>query len=131
MAYSISSPVKITLVAAADLSGQQSRFVKLTADGRVEAVTATTDRAIGVLENKPKAGQEAEISVVGTVKMIASAALAVGTSVVPAADGRAAAQAAPAAGTTVPNYGTVLLANTAANGYVTVVVNAANISRFA
>lgn len=126
MAYGISSPVKITLVAAADLSGLQGRFVKLDANGLAAAVTGTTDRVVGVLENKPKAGQEAEISVLGTTKMVASAALAVGKSLATAADGRAAA-AVETAGTA--NVGTVLTANTAAGGWVTVLVNCVNQTR--
>lgn len=126
MAYQMSTPVKITLVAAADLATSHGKFVKLDATGKVVAVAATTDRVIGVLCNKPKNGQEAEVAVLGVTKMVASAALAVGKSLATAADGRAAA-ALETAGTA--NLGTVLVANTAADGWVTVSVNCVNQTR--
>lgn len=132
MAVQGPTPLKITnLVAAADLASSHGKFVKLDANGKVVAVAATTDRPIGVLCNKPLSGQEAEVVAIGQTKMIASAALAIGANLVPSADGRAAAQAAPAAGTTVPNYGLVLSANTAAGGWVTVLVNTTNSALFA
>lgn len=125
MAYDQQQPVKITLVAAADLTTSFGKFVKIVA-GQAAAVTAGADRAIGVLANKPKAGQEAEIVVLGVTKMIASAAMAVGDSVGNTADGRAVTNNTAAS---VNNLGTVLLANSAANGFVTVTVNCLNQTR--
>ena len=40
--------------AAADLSANQFYAVKLSADHTVNLCTAATDRAIGILQNKPK-----------------------------------------------------------------------------
>ena len=125
MAFDQSQSVKITLVASADLTTSFGKFVKMTA-GQAAAVTATTDRVIGVLCNKPKLGQEAEILVLGTVKIVGSAAMAVGDSVAISADGRAAT-ALNTVG--LANLGTVLLANSAANGFVTALVNCVNQTR--
>ena len=79
MAYEISNySVKVTLEAAADLSAKQYMFVKLDSSGKAAAVTANTDRAIGVLQNAPTAGQEAEVLVVGGTKLVAGEAIAEG-----------------------------------------------------
>ena len=132
MAVQGPTPLKLTnLVAAADLSASHGKFVKLDAAGKVVAVEAVTDRPVGILQNKPKAGQEAEVVALGQTKMLASAALAIGASLVTSADGRAAAQAAPAAGTTVPNYGLVMSTSTGANVWVTVMVNTVNSALYA
>lgn len=79
MAYEISNySVKVTLVAAADLSAKQYHFVKLDSSGQAAVITANTDRAIGVLQNAPTAGQEAEVLVVGGTKLVAGEAVAEG-----------------------------------------------------
>lgn len=79
MAYEISNySVKVTLVAAADLSAKQYHFVKLDSSGKAAAIAANTDRAIGVLQNAPLAGQEAEVLVVGGTKLVAGEAVAEG-----------------------------------------------------
>ena len=125
MAYQQSEAVKITLVANSDLSLAQGKFVKLVG-GKADLVTATTDRVIGVLDNKPKLGQEAAIIVLGTTKMVASVTMAVGDSLATAVDGRAATALTTAG---LANLGTVLLANTVAGGWVTVLVNCVNQTR--
>lgn len=125
MAFNQSHAVKITLVAAADLSAAHGRFVKMVA-GQAALITATTDRPIGVLCNKPKAGQEAEIFVLGTCKIVGATALANGDSVAVAADGRAAVAAVTAG---AANVGTVLLANSAPGGFVTAMINCVNQTR--
>lgn len=124
MAVQGPTPLKLTnLVAAADLSASHGKFVKLDAAGKVVAVAAATDRAIGILANKPKANQEAEVVALGQSKMIAGAALTVGTRLAPTADGSAGAAPTPAAGTTQDNYGLVLSPAAAAGEWVTVMVN--------
>jgi hypothetical protein len=72
MAYEISNySVKVTLVAAADLSAKQYHFVKLDNTGKAAAVSAITDIPVGVLQNAPTAGQEAEVLVSGGTKLVA------------------------------------------------------------
>lgn len=72
MAYEFSpAAVKTTLKAGEDLSGKQYHFVKIdNGDGTVKAVSAATDKPIGVLQNDPKAGQAAEVTIVGGTKVV-------------------------------------------------------------
>lgn len=77
MAFEYPQPLKITRVAKVDLSAKQFYAVKLAAlaaaysDGledQVDIVADDTDIPIGILQNKPKAGMEAEICVIGLTK---------------------------------------------------------------
>ena len=67
--------VLASYVAGADLSAKQYTFVKLDTAGAVVAVAAVTDIPIGVLQNAPKAGETAEVVVVGGTKVVASASI--------------------------------------------------------
>jgi hypothetical protein len=79
MAFEFSNySVKITRVAGADLSALQYTFVKLSTTDTVVTCTAATDIPIGVLQNAPTSGQEAEILVVGGTKLTAGATIAIG-----------------------------------------------------
>lgn len=82
------------LVAGADLSGAQYRFVKLSASKTVVACAAVTDKPIGILQNDPLQGQEATVASAGVSKLVGSAALGFGASVGTSADGRGAAYTA-------------------------------------
>ena len=78
MAYQIPGYCIGTLLAGEDLSSAQFTFVKLGANGRVTQVDATTDdKIIGVLQNKPKEGQPADICILGVTKVEAKRAVAV------------------------------------------------------
>jgi hypothetical protein len=71
MAYEISNySVKVTLVAGADLSAKQYTFVKLNSSGQAIACAAATDLPIGILQNAPTSGQEAEVLVSGGSKLV-------------------------------------------------------------
>lgn len=88
MAYDNPS-ILITLEAAADLSASQFRGVKVTAAQTCNAVSASTDRAIGVLQNKPSAaGRAATIVTEGITKAEAGAAIAAGAVVMFNASGK-------------------------------------------
>lgn len=79
MAYEFSSySVKVSLVAGADLSAAQFKFVKLNSSGDVVLAAATTDRPIGVLQNAPLSGQEAEVLIVGGTKLVAGGSITEG-----------------------------------------------------
>jgi hypothetical protein len=71
MAFEFSNAaVKTTFTAGEDLSAKQFHFVKIdNGDGEVVAVSAATDRPIGVLQNAPTAGQAAEVTIVGGTKV--------------------------------------------------------------
>ncbi len=79
------------LVAGADLSGSQYRFVKPGAtEGKVAAITAATDRPIGVLLDAPSAdGKLAEVASFEITEVTAGAAVAYGAEVQTDAQGRA------------------------------------------
>ena len=131
MAYEISNySVKVTLVAAADLSALQYTFVKLNSSGQVAAVSGATDLPIGVLQNAPTAGQEAEVLVVGGTKIKAGAAIGEGAQVGTSAAGKAVALTA---GTDTTKYvaGTLLTESAADGNIVTAVINCANPHRAA
>jgi hypothetical protein len=72
MAFEISNyAVKISRVAGADLSAKQYHFVEMDAAGLVTVCNGAGDTPIGVLQNAPKQGQEAEVLVVGGTKVVA------------------------------------------------------------
>jgi hypothetical protein len=114
------------VVAADDLSANQFRFVRVkniavvpgTRNGlEIESVASLGDQAVGVLQNKPLAGEAATVAITGSVtKVIASVAITAGADVSAAADGRA---------TTSNTYvvGTCLTASTAANEVISVYLN--------
>lgn len=76
MAAAIEAQVSLRighLVAASDLSAAQFKLVKMTTTG-VAVCAATTDKPIGVLMNKPTAGQPCTIYVTGVFSVIAGVA---------------------------------------------------------
>lgn len=78
-----------------DLSADQFRFVDLDAAnstsgvGNVILPTVAGQKAIGVLQNKPTAGQTAEVWILGISKVVAGAAVAAGDLVATDNQGRA------------------------------------------
>lgn len=77
--------------AAADLSAKQYHFVTIDASGDIAAITAFSDKPVGVLQNKPDAaGVEAKVMYLGQTKISSDAALNEGEGIAPAADGQAA-----------------------------------------
>jgi hypothetical protein len=123
MAFEFSNySVKITRVADGDLSASQYRFVKLSTTDKVAVCTGATDIPIGVLQNAPTSGQEAEVLIIGGTKIEAGEALAIGDALGIVANGRGAA----ANTTTEYTLGTVLAAVAAAGEVATAVINCAN-----
>ena len=123
MAFEFSNySVKITRVASGDLSASQYRFVKLSTTDLVVVCSGATDIPIGVLQNAPTSGQEAEILIIGGTKVEAGEALAIGDALGIVANGRGAA----ANITTEYTLGTVLSTAGAAGEIVTAVINCAN-----
>lgn len=108
------------LKAGADLSSKQFYFVKLSAEGTVVVCSGATDIPIGVLQNKPESGQDAQVMCIGVSKVSADAALSVGNLVGTSADGQADAKTV---GTDTTEYvcGRVLTATTGASGQIATV----------
>ena len=131
MAYEFSNySVKVTLVAGADLSAKQYYFVKLNSSGQAILCAAATDVPIGVLQNAPTSGQEAEVLIVGGTKLVASAAISLPAQIGTASTGKAAALVA---GTDTTKYvaGSLISAAGADADVVTAVINCANPHRAA
>lgn len=79
------------MVAGQNLSAKQYYFVKpASTAGAVIVVAATTDHPLGVLQNAPEAGQEAEILAIGETKVVcASTAVSFGDDIGWNAEGQA------------------------------------------
>lgn len=82
-----------TFKAGADLSAKQYFIVKLdSTQNQVVLAAAATDKLLGVLLNAPVANQEARVHMnVGTTKVIAGAAIALGSYVTSDGSGKAIA----------------------------------------
>lgn len=128
MAYEISNyAVKVTLVAAEDLSAKQYNFVKLNSAGAAVAVAATTDKAIGILQNDPSAGQEAEVLIVGGSKLVAGGAVSTNALVGTSNVGKGVSLTpSGTAGASIPRFfASALTEATGVNELFTVLVNCA------
>ncbi len=74
--------------AAADLSAKQFYCVKVTAAESVNIATVAGEAVLGVLQNKPKSGEVADVMVIGITKIeVGSGNLAAGAQWESAADG--------------------------------------------
>ena len=66
-----------SFVAENDLSTTgQYRFVELSGADQVDVCDGATDRVLGVLQNKPKAGEAGTVRILGITKVIAGEQLA-------------------------------------------------------
>ncbi len=127
MAFEFSNySVKITRVAGADLSALQYNFVKLSTTDTVVTCTAATDIPIGVLQNAPTSGQEAEVLIVGGTKLTAGATVAIGNLLGTTSAG--AASVLTTSDTTKFVLGTAISGGASAE-IITAVINCANPTR--
>ena len=118
MAYEIPD-FKVAFTAGEDLSSAQFKFLTMESDGQVDLADAETDIAIGVLQNKPTAGQAAQVMISGITKVEADETLAAGNLVHPSADGQAAVFAA---GTDTTKYCAGIVLAAAAGQLATVLL---------
>lgn len=77
--------------ASGNLSTKQFYFVELAA-GVITVCNAATDVPLGVLQNKPLDGQQAEVLALGPSKVCADGAITAGALIGTSADGQAAAK---------------------------------------
>lgn len=123
MAYELTPySIKFTGIAGADLSAKQYCFVKMSAANTVVICAAITDIPIGVLQNAPTSGQEAEVLVAGISKVKAGGVITVPSLIGTDASGLADAIAA-GTDTTVYVAGQVITAAGAANDIITSTIN--------
>ena len=115
------TPIKLPgFTAASDLTASQYLFVKIVAGTKtVTPVTALADRPVGVLVNKPKSGEAAEVVVLGITPVIAGETVAAGDMLSVLANGKASNDTAQA-GTT---YQGRILSAGAVNELVTALIN--------
>ena len=59
------------LLAENDLSAKQYHFVEISGDNQVDVCDGAGEQAVGILQNKPIAGQACEIMVAGMSKLLA------------------------------------------------------------
>lgn len=112
----------VGVTASADLSAKQYLFVKMSGEKTVTVCAAATDLPVGVLQNAPTSGQEAEVAYEGVTKLIGTADLDFGQRIGTSSGGHAASKSA---GTTDYIVGQVINGNAAAGGYITAVINCA------
>lgn len=131
MAFEIANAaVKITLVAAEDLSSAQYKFVKVNTSGQAALCSGATDKPIGVLQNNPVSGAEASVTVVGGTKIVSSASIDEGVLIGTNSAGKADAKV-PGTDTTEYVVGQVILAAGADGEILTAVINCSNPHRAA
>jgi hypothetical protein len=80
----------VSFVAGADLRNFPFAPVRLDAAGRA-VLAGANERAIGILQNKPNAGEAASVMLYGISKAVAAGPISIGSPVVAAANGRVAA----------------------------------------
>ncbi len=128
MAYEIPGQ-QVSFQAAADLSGQQFRAVKLDANGQIAAISAITDRPQGILQDKPGGvGRAGCVMLDGISKMVGGANLAKGDLIGVDNQGRAVA-VVPGTDTTRYIIGVCVEDNSVAGGLITVQFDCKNPSR--
>lgn len=108
--------------AAADLSTHQYKLVKITGARQVNLCTATTDKPIGILLNKPKSGEAAEVMIIGVCEVVAGETLTAGDKLTVNASAKAVNDAPGAA--PLMWFGSVL-DGAAVDELATVVINCA------
>lgn len=130
MAWDGTAVLDWSFEAAADLSAKQFHFVKLTNTGAVDVCSAVTDVPIGVLQNKPTAGQMASVRTIGITKVVADGAIDEGNIIGTSADGQGDA-ITPGTDTTVYIVGRALSQVGNAGEVFTALVNCAAPARAA
>ncbi len=130
MAFEFSNAaVKTTFTAGADLSAKQYHFVKIdNGDGDVVAVDNATDRPIGVLQNAPKAGQAAEVTIVGGTKVVAGGSASFGQALFTSSSATAVTLAFGTTASAAFSVGT-FIESAAAGNVVAAVIDCANAAR--
>ena len=78
MGYNIKPVLTESFTSTNDLRLYQYYGVKLSADRTVILPTADTDDCIGILQNKPNAGEMAEVMVIGRTPVVSGESIAAG-----------------------------------------------------
>ncbi len=119
-----------TMTAGEDLSNDQFKFVKLSANRTVIKCTALTDRPIGVLQDDPLINQGATVRMIGISKLSSDAALAFGDLIGTSADSQGDVKI-PGTDTTEFIVGHVVAGSGAADELASVAINCMSPARAA
>jgi hypothetical protein len=130
MAFEFSNAaVKTSFTAGEDLSAKQYHFVTIdNGDGHVVAVSAGTDRPIGVLQNSPTAGQIAEVTIVGGTKVECGGSASFGQALFSSSSATAVTLAYGTTASAAFSVGT-FIENAAAGALAAAVIDCANSAR--
>ena len=74
MAYEIGPIIDLSFEADSDLSAKQYSIVKAAAVGHCAITSSAADKPLGILQNKPKSGQQAIVRLLGVSKLVSNAA---------------------------------------------------------
>lgn len=77
-----------TVDAGADLTAKQFHCVKLNGSGKFVSGSASGEKIVGILQNKPDSGEVADVMINGVSKAVAGAAIAAGAQIMANASGR-------------------------------------------
>ena len=91
MSQAIRDFEKSFVTGSADLITKQYYAVKQDTDGTLVLAAASTDKIVGVLQNKPKIGAAALVRWLGSTKMVAGGVITVGAWVTSDSNGKAVA----------------------------------------
>lgn len=86
---SVSNKGEKTKLASEDLSAKQFHIVQMDSSGDMEVGEGATDLLLGVLQDKPESGQAGCYRHMGTTKVVAGGAIAIGARVTSDATGEA------------------------------------------
>lgn len=125
MAFGVGPVLDLPFTAAVDLSAKQYHIVEMTADMTVNVCNNAADKPIGILQNKPRAGETAIVRMLGVSKVVADAALSRDANYGTSADGQAMAKTV--AGDVI--LGRVLEGVANAGELATVTVNALSLAK--
>jgi hypothetical protein len=92
MAFGVGPVLDLPFTAAADLSAKQYHIVEMTADMTVNVCNNAADKPIGILQNKPRAGETAIVRMLGISKVVADGTLNRDDNYGTSADGHAVAK---------------------------------------
>jgi len=133
----LEKPVQILSFTSASTytsASQQYQLMKLSATGTAVACSAVTDQPIGVLQNLPAIGEQAEICVLGVTKIRMGTSGSIGSLLQTGADARAVpfvalGTGAITTGFTIGRLIPPIESSTNAGGLLTALVNCINLGR--
>lgn len=92
----------ITYEAANDLSSNQYQLVAVNSNGKV-VLAGAGDHAVGVLQNDPASGEQAEVAILGQTKVVAGGSVSQGDQIASDSNGKGVTATQSTVDTTTSN----------------------------